>query len=54
MQTSDLNRLINAIETDKPELYHGDMREGLLEALKEFAQLKETVQDIQLLIKENT
>lgn len=52
MQTSDLNRLINAVETDKPELYHGDMREGLLEALKEFAQLKETVQEIQLLIKE--
>lgn len=50
----DLNRLINAVETDKPELFHGDMREGLLEALKEFAQLKETVQDIQLLIKENT
>lgn len=52
MQTSDLNRLINAVETGKPELYHGDMREGLLEALKEFAELKETVQEIQLLIKE--
>lgn len=53
MQTRDLNRLINAVETDKPELYHGDMREGLLEALKEFAQLKETVQEIEQLIKEN-
>lgn len=53
MQTSDLNRLINAIETDKPELYHGDMREALLEALKELAQLKETVQEIEQIIKEN-
>lgn len=52
MNTSDLKRLINAIETDKPELFHGDMREGLLEALKEFAQLKETVQEIEQLIKE--
>lgn len=52
MQTSDLNRLVNAIETDKPELYHGDMREGLLEALKELVELKETLQEVKDLIKE--
>tara|TARA_R110000787_G_C13443392_1_gene446692 strand:+ start:15303 stop:15464 length:162 start_codon:yes stop_codon:yes gene_type:complete len=52
MQTSDLNRLVSAIETDKPELYHGDMREGLLEALKELVELKETLQEVKDLIKE--
>jgi len=52
MQTSDLNRLVNAVETDKPELYHGDMREGLLEALKELVELKETLQEVKDLIKE--
>lgn len=52
MNTGDLNRLINAIETDKPELFHGDMREGLLEALKETVQALSTVQEIEQLIKE--
>lgn len=52
MQTSDLNRLVNAIETDKPELYHGDMREGLLEALKELVELKRLLQEVKDLIKE--
>lgn len=51
MMNSDLDRLINAIETDNPELYHGDIREGLLKALKEFAHLKETVKYIEQLIK---
>jgi hypothetical protein len=52
MQTSDLYRLINAVETDNPELYHGDIREGLLDALKELVELKDTVQEIKNLIKD--
>lgn len=45
MQTNDLYRLISAIDLGDARPYHGDIRDGLLEALKELLELREMVED---------
>lgn len=46
MTDSDLNRLITAVETDNEKHYHGDAREGIVEALKELRDSRETLEEI--------
>lgn len=37
----DLYRLRTAVETGEDRFYHGDVREGMLEALEELAEARE-------------
>lgn len=41
-----LNRLITAVETDNEKHYHGDPREGIVEALKELRDAREQLEEI--------
>lgn len=44
LNTNDLNRLIDAVDQDKPETFHGDYKHGLLEALSELSFFKESLE----------
>lgn len=46
MAKVDLDRLKTAVETGNTDLYHGDMREGMLEALEELAEAREQLDEI--------
>lgn len=54
MSKQDLLRLINAIEMNNPDLYHGDLNEGVLDALKEFSELKDKVEEVRDLLAEES
>lgn len=47
MQVADLYRLISAIDMGDARPYHGDIREGLLEALNELVEVKETLESVE-------
>lgn len=40
---NDLNRLVTAVETGDHNYYHGDVRDGVVAALKELVEIKETL-----------
>jgi len=46
MTDSDLNRLITAVETDNEEHFHGNVREGIVDALEELRDARETLEEI--------
>lgn len=48
MQTNDIYRLITAIDLGDARPYHGDIRDGLLEALKELLELRETIESVEV------
>jgi hypothetical protein len=47
MAKVDLARLKTAVDTGNSDLYHGDVREGMLEALEELAEAREKLAEIQ-------
>ena len=51
METSDLLRLIQTIETGDKNFYHCDAREGIVEGLKELVELREKIEEIQDVLK---
>ena len=46
MAKVDLDRLKTAVETGEDKFYHGDVREGTLEALEELAEAREQLEEI--------
>lgn len=46
MAKVDLDRLKTAVETGEDKFYHGDIREGMLEALEELAEAREQLDEI--------
>lgn len=46
MAKVDLDRLKTAVETGEDKFYHGDVREGMLEALEELAEAREQLEEI--------
>lgn len=46
MTSDDLNRLITAVETDNEKHYHGNPREGIIEALKELRDTREQIEEV--------
>lgn len=46
MAKVDLDRLKTAVETGEDKFYHGDVREGMLEALEELAEAREQLDEI--------
>ena len=46
MAKVDLERLKTAVDSGNSELYHGDLREGTLEALAELAEAREQLAEI--------
>lgn len=46
MAKVDLDRLKTAVETGEEKFYHGDVREGMLEALEELAEAREQLDEI--------
>lgn len=46
MAKVDLGRLKTAVETGEDKFYHGDVREGMLEALEELAEAREQLDEI--------
>lgn len=46
MAKVDLARLKSAVETGNSDLYHGDVREGMLEALEELAESRDQLEEI--------
>ncbi len=46
MAKVDLDRLKTAVETGEEKFYHGDIREGMLEALEELAEAREQLDEI--------
>ena len=46
MTDNELNRLLTAVETDNEKHFHGDAREGIVEALKELRDARETLEEI--------
>tara|TARA_R110000744_G_scaffold333450_1_gene438851 strand:- start:12158 stop:12319 length:162 start_codon:yes stop_codon:yes gene_type:complete len=51
MTDDELNRLITAVETDNEEHFHGDAREGIVEALKELRATREQLEEIRYILK---
>ena len=50
METSDLLRLIQRIETGDKNFYHCDARAGVVEGLKELVTLRERLEEIKDII----
>lgn len=46
MAKLDIERLKTAIDTGDHRFYHGDVREGVLEALDELAEAREQLEEI--------
>ena len=46
MGEDNLNRLITAVETGEHIFYHGDVREGVIEALKDLRIAQEQIGEI--------
>ena len=46
MDMVDLARLKSAVDTGNKDFYHGDIREGMLEALEELAEAREQIAEI--------
>lgn len=46
MDEDKLNRLITAIETKQKTFYHGDIRESILDALKDLREVQEQIGEI--------
>lgn len=51
MTNDNLRRLIEAIRTGNPKLYHGDIKEGTIEALKQLEDLREILDDALLVVR---
>lgn len=51
METSDILKLIAAFETDDNRYYHGDVREGVIDSLKELVELREKIDEVKDVLK---
>ncbi len=54
MAKVDLDRLKTAVETGEEKFYHGDVREGMLEALEELAEAREQLDEIKDVLRVTT
>ncbi len=54
MAKVDLDRLKTAVETGEEKFYHGDIREGMLEALEELAEAREQLDEIKDVLRLTT
>ena len=46
MTNVELERLLRAIESGDHKYYHKDVREGVVEALKELIEARDTLEDL--------
>lgn len=51
MTDDELNRLITAVETASKEHYHGNLRVGIVEALKELRDTREKIEEVLYTLK---
>ncbi len=54
MDTADLYRLLSAFETGRKDAYHGDINEGVVDALKELIETREKIAEVKSILKEET
>lgn len=54
MTDADLQRLITAVQTGNDDAYHGDVKEGVIDALNELQQTREKVTEVQDILKQES
>ena len=52
METSDLLRLIQRIETGDKNFYHCDVRDGIVQGLKELVEKRELIEELKNMLKD--
>lgn len=52
MIDADLQRLITAVQTGNDDAYHGNVKEGVIDALKELQETREKITELRDILKQ--